>query len=103
VLDQVSGQIGEMLAPTFCPSLLDGEVLPFDIATLAHPGTKRLNKVVIGGRALGPQEPYTPHLARLCFRDEQMAQRADDARDESPTLHHRPARQTIMPCSGRPA
>jgi hypothetical protein len=58
--DQVSGQIAEMLAPTFCPSLLDGEVLSFDIAELVHPGTKRVNKVAAGGRTFSPKEPYTP-------------------------------------------
>src|SRR2546426_6160890 len=79
----------EMFVPSFGPPFLNGEVLPFNVAALAHAEAKCVKEMAIRGRGFCSEEPDLPHPpGRLRLGSERRDDDAGGACDERASVHH---------------
>jgi hypothetical protein len=106
--DQLSREIGESIVSPLCPSVLDGDVLPFDPAEGAKPLPECLQLARVPGGGGGPQEPDPGNLDRLLRDGKRRGEEASgqDDREDPPQSSHAASNSTsnwlISIARGRP-
>src|SRR5262249_42422293 len=87
--DELGNQITETYIPSLRPSCFNREVLPLNVAVLAHAEPKGVKEVTIGGSRLCPEEPYPPCLPSLLrFGGTRHGEEEGPRSKEGPPLHH---------------
>src|SRR5262249_54364712 len=87
--DELGNQITETYISSLRPSCFNREVLPLNVAVLAHAETKGVKEVTIGGSRLCAEETYPPCLPSLLrFGGTRRGEEGKSPCDERSPLHY---------------